>query len=97
MGPDYAQGLELGLGETILIKAISECYGRSPAKIKAEMVKSGDLGDIAQKSRSMQPPMFKPAPLDIDTVFENLQQIAKSNGKDSQSKRLVLSKNVECL
>lgn len=94
LGPDYAQGLELGLGETILIKAISECYGRSPAKIKAEMVKSGDLGDIAQKSRSMQPPMFKPAPLDIDTVFENLQQIAKSNGKDSQSKKIGLIKKM---
>ncbi|RCK65849.1 DNA ligase 1 [Candida viswanathii] len=94
LGPDYVQGLELGLGETILIKAISECYGRSPAKIKAEMVDSGDLGDIAQKSRSLQPPMFKPQPLDIDTVFENLQQIAKASGKDSQAKKVGLIKKM---
>ena len=48
LGPDYEPGLELGLGETILIKAISECYGRETSKIKADYKSTGDLGLIAQ-------------------------------------------------
>lgn len=88
LGPDYEPDLELGLGETLLIKAISECYGRAPAKIKKDYHEVGDLGLVAQKSRSGQPTMFKPAALDVDSVFENLTKIAKSTGKDSQSRKI---------
>ncbi|OBA22709.1 ATP-dependent DNA ligase [Metschnikowia bicuspidata var. bicuspidata NRRL YB-4993] len=88
LGPDYEPDLELGLGETILIKAIGECYGRAPAKIKKDYQEVGDLGLVAQQSRSGQPPMFKPTALDVDTVFENLTKIAKSTGKDSQSRKI---------
>ncbi|EGW31342.1 uncharacterized protein SPAPADRAFT_56206 [Spathaspora passalidarum NRRL Y-27907] len=88
LGPDYEPDLELGLGETLLIKAISEGYGRATSKIKSDYKEVGDLGLVAQKSRSGQPTMFKPQPLDIDTVFANLTQIARSTGKDSQSKKI---------
>lgn len=88
LGPDYEPDLELGLGETLLIKAISECYGRTPTKIKQDYKEVGDLGLVAQKSRSGQPTMFKSADLDVDTVFENLTKIAKSTGKDSQLKKI---------
>lgn len=88
LGPDYEPDLELGLGETLLIKAISECYGRLAAKIKKDYHEAGDLGLVAQKSRLGQPTMFKPAPLDVDTVFENLTKIAKSTGKDSQTRKI---------
>lgn len=88
LGPDYEPDLELGLGETLLIKAISECYGRPTTKIKKDYQEVGDLGLVAQKSRSGQPTMFKPASLDIDGVFDNLTKIAKSTGKESQSKKI---------
>lgn len=88
LGPDYEPDLELGLGETLLIKAISECYGRPASKIKKDYQEVGDLGVVAQKSRSGQPTMFKPPRLDVDTVFENLTKIAKSTGKDSQSRKI---------
>lgn len=88
LGPDYEPDLELGLGETLLIKAISECYGRPSSKIKKDYQQAGDLGLVAQKSRSGQPTMFKPALLDIDAVFENLTKIAKASGKDSQSRKI---------
>lgn len=90
LGPDYEQNLELGLGETLLIKAISECYGRPTSTIKKEYKELGDLGMVAQKSRSGQRPMFKPAPLDVDTVFQNLTTIAKSTGKDSQLRKIAI-------
>lgn len=88
LGPDYEPDLELGLGETLLIKAISECYGRASSQIKKDYHEMGDLGLVAQKSRSGQPTMFKPAQLDVDAVFENLTKIAKSTGKDSQARKI---------
>ncbi|RLV90065.1 DNA ligase 1 [Spathaspora sp. JA1] len=88
LGPDYEPGLELGLGETLLIKAISEGYGRSLSKVRADYKDAGDLGLVAQRSRSGQPTMFKPKPLDVEVVFDNLTAIAKSTGKESQSKKI---------
>lgn len=90
LGPDYEPDLELGLGETLLIKAISECYGRPIAQIKKDYHDLGDLGMVAQKSRLGQPTMFKPAALDVDTVFDNLTNIAKLTGKDSQLRKIAL-------
>lgn len=90
LGPDYEPDLELGLGETLLIRAIGECYGRLAAQIKKDYHETGDLGLVAQKSRLGQPTMFKPAPLDIDAVFENLTRIAKSTGKDAQSRKIAI-------
>lgn len=87
LGPDY-DNLELGLGETLLIKAISESTGRSTVNIKADYRETGDLGKIAQTSRSKQSLMFKPKPLDINTVFGNLLEIAKSTGSNSQAKKI---------
>lgn len=51
LSPDYV-GVELGIGESLLIKAISESTGRSLAVVKADLKKEGDLGLVA--SASMQ-------------------------------------------
>lgn len=88
LGPDYESNLELGLGETLLIKSISESTGRSTGNIKSEYVKLGDLGKIAMSSRSKQSLMFKPKPLTVDVVFSNLTEIAKSTGNSSQNKKI---------
>ena len=39
--------MELGIGESLLIKAIGESTGRSTALIKADLKKEGDLGLVA--------------------------------------------------
>ncbi|KAI6031846.1 hypothetical protein BKA83DRAFT_90832 [Pisolithus microcarpus] len=46
LSPDYV-GVELGIGESLLIKAISESTGRTLATLKAELKKEGDLGLVA--------------------------------------------------
>lgn len=46
LSPDYI-GIELGIGESLLIKAISESTGRSNANIKADLKEVGDLGLVA--------------------------------------------------
>jgi hypothetical protein len=46
LSPDY-EGIELGIGESLLIKAIAESTGRSLAVIKADLKREGDLGLVA--------------------------------------------------
>lgn len=93
LGPDY-EGLELGLGESLIIKALSESTGRSPAQVKKEYNKEGDLGKVAQSSKSGQSMMFKPQPLTVDFVFDKLTEVAKSQGRKSQEKKITIIKQL---
>jgi len=85
--PEY-EGLELGIGETILIKAIGEATGRSVKSIKSDMEKQGDLGNVAQSSKSNQKTLFKPKPLTISAVFKGLKEIAMFTGNQSQTRKI---------
>lgn len=88
LGPDYDPDLELGLGESLLLKALSQSTGRELKKIREDYHKYGDIGIVAQQSRSKQSIMFKPKPLTVDIVFKNLTDIAKSTGNSSQSRKI---------
>ena len=84
---DYA-GIELGIGESLIIKAISESTGRPLSVTKVDHQKIGDLGLVAAKSRSTQGTMFKPKPLTVRGVHEGLLAIAKMEGHGSQDKKV---------
>ncbi|ODM21152.1 hypothetical protein SI65_04205 [Aspergillus cristatus] len=87
LAADYA-GIELGIGESLIMKAIGESTGRSLGVIKADQHEIGDLGLVAAKSRSNQPTMFKPKPLTVRGVHEGLLGIAKVQGHGSQDKKV---------
>lgn len=87
LAPDYA-GIELGIGESLIMKAIGETTGRSNAVIKADQAQIGDLGLVAAKSRSNQPTMFKPKPLTVKGVLDGLMGIALVSGHGSQDKKI---------
>ncbi|KAG6336672.1 hypothetical protein ID866_2419 [Astraeus odoratus] len=87
LSPDYV-GIELGIGESLLIKAISESTGRSLATVKAELKKEGDLGLVAMNSKNSQKTLFKPKALTVPFVFTNLREIALSTGHSSQAKKV---------
>lgn len=87
LAADYA-GIELGIGESLIMKAIGETTGRSLSVIKADQNQIGDLGLVAAKSRSNQPTMFKPKTLTIRGVLDGLMGIATVSGHGSQDKKI---------
>jgi DNA ligase-1 len=87
LAADYA-GIELGIGESLIMKAVGESTGRSLSVIKADQREIGDLGLVAAKSRSNQPTMFKPKPLTVKAVHEGLLGIAKVQGHGAQDKKV---------
>lgn len=87
LAPDYA-GIELGIGESLIMKAIGETTGRSLQVIKADQKEIGDLGLVAVKSRSTQPTMFKPKPLSISGVLKGLLTIATLAGNGAQGRKV---------
>lgn len=87
LAADYA-GVELGIGESLIMKAIGETTGRSLKIIKEDQNKIGDLGLVAAKSRSNQPTMFKPKPLTVRGVHEGLMKIATTEGQGAQGRKV---------
>lgn len=87
LAPDYA-GIELGIGESLIMKAIGETTGRSLQVIKADQKEIGDLGLVAVKSRSTQPTMFKPKPLTVKGVHQGLMGIATVTGNGAQGRKV---------
>ncbi|MCJ1421416.1 hypothetical protein MMC32_007779 [Xylographa parallela] len=87
LAADYA-GIELGIGESLIMKAIGESTGRSLAVIKADQNEIGDLGLVAAKSRSNQPTMFKPKALTVRGVLDGLMGIAIVQGSGSQGRKV---------
>lgn len=79
LGPAHL-GMELGVGETVLMKAVAQATGRQLDKIKAEAQEKGDLGLVAESSRSNQRMMFQPASLTAGGVFRKLKEIASMSG-----------------
>lgn len=87
LGPAY-EGLELGLGEALLVKAISNATGRPTASIKSDLEEQGDIGLVAQASRSNQSTMFKPKRLTCLAVFKTLKEIATATGQSAVTRKI---------
>ncbi|KAH8308908.1 hypothetical protein KR059_003198, partial [Drosophila kikkawai] len=93
LAPAY-EGLELGVAETTLMKAICKATGRNLAHIKSQTHLIGDLGIVAEQSRVSQRMMFQPAPLNVRDVFKKLRDIAKISGQSKMD--LVYNMFVAC-
>lgn len=77
------EGVELGVGDGLLVRVIAESTGRTPERIKQLRDETGDLGIVAQSSRNKQGVLFaKPKPLTVSRVFQTLREIANASGKD---------------
>ncbi|XP_064631815.1 DNA ligase 1-like [Lineus longissimus] len=87
LAPAY-EGVELGLGETVLMKAIAQATGRSVDKVKSDAQNKGDLGLVAEASRGNQRTMFAPPKLTARAVFNKLKEIAVLTGNAVMNKKV---------
>uniref|UniRef100_A0A0V0G787 DNA ligase n=1 Tax=Triatoma dimidiata TaxID=72491 RepID=A0A0V0G787_TRIDM len=87
IAPAY-EGIELGIAETILMKAIAQSTGRTLSQIKSDAADLGDLGLVAEQSKCSQRILYTPAALTVSGVFARLKEIAKLTGHDSQNKKV---------
>ncbi|KAG0127845.1 hypothetical protein HOY82DRAFT_580414 [Tuber indicum] len=82
------EGVEMGIGESLLMKAIGESCGRSLERIREDQRECGDLGLVAMKSRNNQKTLFAPRPLTIAVVHKGLLGIAKTKGEGGQGRKV---------
>lgn len=78
------EGIELGIGESVLLKALSDVTGKSVSALRALYKEAGDLGDVASSARTTQTTMFPPPPLTVRKVFAEFRAIAAITGKSTQ-------------
>ncbi|KAI5806220.1 hypothetical protein EDC01DRAFT_139433 [Geopyxis carbonaria] len=85
IGPPYENN-ELGIGSSIISKAITRTSGITPAALKKLYHKYGDPGDVAFDAKAKQKTLMmrKPTPLTVNNVYKTLVKISKSSGKGSQ-------------
>ncbi|XP_063109076.1 DNA ligase 1 isoform X2 [Cavia porcellus] len=93
LGPPQ-QGLELGVGDGVLLKAVAQATGRQLESVRAEAVEKGDIGLVAENSRSTQRLMLPPPPLTTSGVFSKFRDIARLTGNASMTKKMDIIKGL---
>jgi DNA ligase-1 len=94
--PAY-DGLELGIGDSLLIKAICEATGRKKDAVEEAYEKEGDLGEVAVQSRANQKTLgfaAKPKPLHAAFVLEQFRAIAQIKGEKAQARKVEVIKSL---
>jgi DNA ligase-1 len=86
LAPAY-EGIELGIGDSIMVKAVAETCGRSVKAIKADMEEVGDLGVVAMTSRTKQVTLCKPKALSVAAVLKTLKEIAQTSGSEAMKRK----------
>jgi DNA ligase-1 len=86
VAPDY-ENIELGIGDTVLFKALAEATGSTLAKLKTEFQSKGDIGLVAEANRCNQKLIVTPKKLSIAGVHLKLKEVAQISGNSSQNKK----------
>lgn len=88
------EGIELGVGDSFLIKAVAEACGMTEARVKELYKQTGDLAEVAQQNRQRQMTLLRPRPLLAKEVYQTFCNIARMQGKDVMRRRLDIIKRL---
>eukprot|EP00750_Incisomonas_marina_P001214 INCI10990.2.p1 GENE.INCI10990.2~~INCI10990.2.p1 ORF type:complete len:751 (-),score=167.97 INCI10990.2:251-2470(-) len=81
------ENVELGIGDTVIKKALQEATGRSAKAINAALKSTGDLGEVAEGSKKNIRTLYKPPPLTVRQVFQKFKDISTIAGAKSGMKK----------
>ncbi|KAK4535293.1 hypothetical protein CDCA_CDCA04G1318 [Cyanidium caldarium] len=81
------EGLEIGVGDALLLQALAAATGRKLALLKEQYRQTGDLGDVAAHSRTTQRTMFSTPPLTVRGVYHEFLCIARASGRAMQEEK----------
>ncbi|KAH9061282.1 DNA ligase [Lactarius vividus] len=84
--PQYVQ-LELGLGPSVISKAIQHVSGITPVALKRLYNQTGDPGDVAFLAKCSVRTLVPHAPLTIQGIHDALLDIAHVKGKGAVSRK----------
>src|SRR5688500_2575102 len=90
LSPAY-EGVELGLGEKLTIKAIAESSGISVKEVEEKFGSVGDLGETAKEiaKNKYQQTLIREK-ITIERIYSTFEKIAKTTGSQSQFIKLRL-------
>lgn len=81
--PDYV-GVELGVAEKLLAKAIAEVTGKSESAVEVVYKRTGDLGlSVEQLLGKKSQSTLSQKALTVNSVYETFDKIARSSGQGS--------------
>jgi DNA ligase-1 len=88
--PDY-EGIELGLADKMVMRAIASSSGKSLTEVERLYQKTGDLGDTAGEAmRSKGQSSLYPEPMTVERVYSTFDKVARTSGAGSQEQKLKL-------
>lgn len=86
--PDFL-GIELGIAEKLLFRALAKVTGQTEAKVTASYKRSGDLGTVAEQLFEDKTQLsFKKEALTVKEVYNVLDSIAHEAGQGSIDSKL---------
>lgn len=88
------EGIELGVGDSFLIKAVADACGMTEVRVKELYKQTGDLAEVAQENKQKQMTLLQPLPLLAREVHQTFCNIAVMQGKDVMRRRLNIIKRL---
>lgn len=92
VAPPHANVI-LGIGEALITKCIVQTFGRTSKAVKEAYDEEGDLGIVAESSRSSQKQLSfaaKPKPLLLAHILKALRTIAETEGEKSGDRKIAI-------
>ena len=94
LAPDY-QGIETGVSEKIIIKALSSVSGLAEEEIGSRLVKEGDIGELVESIMSTKrQASLETQELTVRSVHESLMKLSESKGQGSIAMKINTLKNI---
>lgn len=87
--PDFVD-VQTGIAEKLAIQTVAKATGKSEKEIEADLAKTGDIGETAQKflEKKAQATLFRGTLLTVENVYDTLDKMARASGTGSMDRKL---------